>query len=153
MCEVVSGYVPTLCLDSGIISPIRLHWVKGVRVFRCDLPPALLAEWLGSFMCHCSNTGVEQTLNKSWHTKLTLGKKFSCCSCWDSHSQPFNHKSGALTNKLPWLPTFKDRCCEINQYYYSQKQSMSYKGPDTLCKSSIIIGISSMISTHMNYSS
>ena len=31
--------------------------------------------WLGSFTCHCGNTGVEQTPNKSQHTKLTLEKK------------------------------------------------------------------------------
>ena len=27
-------------------------------------------------MCHCGNTGVERTLSKSQHTKLTLEKKF-----------------------------------------------------------------------------
>ena len=27
-------------------------------------------------MCNCSNTGVERTLDKSQHTKLTLEKKF-----------------------------------------------------------------------------
>ena len=31
-------------------------------VFSCNLPPALLAEWAGSFTCYCSNTGVEQIL-------------------------------------------------------------------------------------------
>ena len=41
----------------------------------CNLPHALLAEWPGSFMCHCGNTGVEQKMNKSQHTKLTLEKK------------------------------------------------------------------------------
>ena len=46
-----------------------------VCVFGCNLPPALLAEWPGSFTCHCGNTGVEQTPNKSQHTKLTLEKK------------------------------------------------------------------------------
>ena len=64
-----------LCLDSVIVSALRLCWVKGVCVFRCNLPPALLAEWLGSFTCHCSNTGSERTLNKSQHRKLTLEKK------------------------------------------------------------------------------
>ena len=61
--------------QSGIVSPPWLCWVKGVCVFRCNLPPAPEAEWLGSFMCHCSNTGVERTPNKSQHTKLTLEKK------------------------------------------------------------------------------
>ena len=32
--------------------------------------------------------------------------KFSRRSCWDSNSQPFNHESGALTNKLSRLPDF-----------------------------------------------
>ena len=44
-------------------------------MFRCNLPPARLTEWSGSFTCHCGNMGVERTLNKSQHTKLTLEKK------------------------------------------------------------------------------
>ena len=32
------------CLDSGIVSSLRLRWVKGVCVFRCNLSSALLAE-------------------------------------------------------------------------------------------------------------
>ena len=44
-------------------------------MFRWNLPPALLAERPGSFTCHCGNTGVERTPNKSHHTKLTLEKK------------------------------------------------------------------------------
>ena len=30
-----------------------------VCVFSRNLPPTLLAEWLGSFVCNCGNTGVE----------------------------------------------------------------------------------------------
>ena len=100
--EFVSGHVPTLCLDSGIVSPLQLHWVKGVRMFSCNLLPVLLAEWPGSFMCHCGNTGVEQTPNKSQHTKLTLERKFCHRSCQDSNSQPFDQESDALANKLSW---------------------------------------------------
>ena len=33
---------------------------KGACVFNCNLPPALSAEWPGSFMCPCSNMGVKQ---------------------------------------------------------------------------------------------
>ena len=73
----VSGQVPTLSLDSSIVSPLRLHWVKGACVFRCNLPPPLLVEWSGSFTCHCGNMGVEQTPNMSQHTKITLKKKNS----------------------------------------------------------------------------
>ena len=32
-CELVSWQVPTLCLDSGIVSSLWLRWVKGVCVF------------------------------------------------------------------------------------------------------------------------
>ena len=64
-----------LCLGTGM--PAHSNFV-GSRVYvclRCDLPPALLAEWPGSFTCYCGNTGVEWTPNKSQHTKLTLEKK------------------------------------------------------------------------------
>ena len=67
-------------------SPLRLHWVKSVCMFRCNMPPALLAECPGSFMCHCGNTGVERTPNK----------KFLCQSCQDLKLQPFDHESGTL---------------------------------------------------------
>ena len=30
------------------------------KVFSCNLPPALLADWPGSFTCYCGNTGVER---------------------------------------------------------------------------------------------
>ena len=32
-------------------------------------------------------------------------RKFSCHSCWDSNLQPFDYKSGALTNMLSWRTT------------------------------------------------
>ena len=41
----------------------------------CNLPPALVAEWPGSFTCHCGIRGVEQTLNKNQHTKLNQEKR------------------------------------------------------------------------------
>ena len=66
--------IPTHCLDSDIACS-DFDGSKPICVFKCNLPPALLAEWLGSFTCHCSNTGLEWTLNKSQHTKLTLEKK------------------------------------------------------------------------------
>ena len=72
---LISGQVPTLCLNDNIVSPLWLQWVKGVHLFRCNLPPTLLEEWPGSFTCHCSNTGVERTPTKSQHTKFTLEKK------------------------------------------------------------------------------
>ena len=35
-------------------------YTYGVCVFSCNLPPALLAEWPGSFACYCGNTGLER---------------------------------------------------------------------------------------------
>ena len=54
--------------------PTSLGQVKGVCVFRCNLPPALLAKWPGSFMCYCGNKGVEQTPNKTQHTHTHTDK-------------------------------------------------------------------------------
>ena len=88
----------TLCLDSDIVSPHRLHWVEGVCLFRFILPPALLAscdvilcgwlgskyqltallaEWPGSFTCHCGNTGMERTLNKESAHRVDSGENNS----------------------------------------------------------------------------
>ena len=36
--------------------------VSGARVFSCNMPLALFAEWPGSFTCYCSNTVVERIL-------------------------------------------------------------------------------------------
>ena len=62
----------------------------------CNLQPALLAHWPGSFVCHCNNTWVEWTLNKtkSQHRKLTLEKKkISHCSCQGLNPWLWIHRS------------------------------------------------------------
>ena len=82
-------------------SPLWLHWVKGVCVFKFNLQPAFLAEWPGSFTCHCSHLGMEQTPNESQPTRLALEKKFSCRSCQDLNSQPFDHEAGSLPTSYP----------------------------------------------------
>ena len=65
-----------LCQHGGIVSPLRIRWVMDVCVCRCNLPSALLAEWSGSFMCHCSNTGVERTPNKSQSRSVWTNIKY-----------------------------------------------------------------------------
>ena len=102
--------IPTLYLHRGMVSPLRLRWVKGVYVFRCNQPPALLVQWPDSFTRHCGNTGVERTPNKSQVSTQSLlwRRKFSRRSCRDSNSQSFDHESGALSNKLSRLP--RRRC-------------------------------------------
>ena len=91
--------------DSYIVGQLWLHWVKGVWMFRCNLPPALLTEWPGSFTCHCSNRGVEQTQNKSQHTKLTLEKKFLPQLLLGFELADFRSRVRCFTNKLSRLPT------------------------------------------------
>ena len=55
-------------------------------------------------------TGVTWGWNGHWIRVSTQSRlwrrKFPCHSCWDSNSQPFDHESGALTNKLSRLPHF-----------------------------------------------
>ena len=61
--------VPTLCLDSGIVSSFWRCWIKGVCVFRCNLPPAPFGRMTGSFYV-LRHTGMKRTPNKSQHTEL-----------------------------------------------------------------------------------
>ena len=72
-------------------------------MFKCNLPPALLAECPESFACHCGDTGLERTPYKSQHTKLTPEKKILPPLLPDPNSTPFDHESGALINKLSRL--------------------------------------------------
>ena len=91
-------------LDAFCVHHTTMHHVtscKATCVFSCNLPPALLAEWPGSFMCYCGNTEVERisemrisTESRSWR------RKFSRLSCRDSNPRPFDHESGALTTEL-----------------------------------------------------
>ena len=43
VCVCARFLIGSPTLPSDIVSPLRLRWVKGVYVFRCNLPPALLA--------------------------------------------------------------------------------------------------------------
>ena len=130
-CELVYGYVPTLCVDNGIASPLRLRWVKGTCLFWWNLPPALLAVWSGSFTCHCGNMGVDQTPNKTQHPKLTLEKKILQPLLPGFELQPFDHESGALTNKLSRLrnitrPSLSEVPAHDAQPHYSTFPSILY---------------------------
>ena len=46
-----------------------------ICIFGCNLPPAFLAEWPGSFTRHCGYTRVEGTPNKSQHGQLILERQ------------------------------------------------------------------------------
>ena len=94
-CELVSRYVPSLCLHSSIVGPLQLPRVKGVHMFRYNLLPALLAEWPGSLMCHCSNMGVKWTptlcIKLLKPAKLNNSNTTTCPRCVDIHIFYFSH--------------------------------------------------------------
>ena len=72
--------------------------IREVDACLCHQPPALLAEWPGSFTCYCSNTDTE--ISVSTESRPWRRLKFSRRSCRDSNPRPFNHESGALTTDL-----------------------------------------------------
>ena len=112
------------CLDNGIVGPLRLRWVKGVCVFRCNLPPALLGN--DRFFCvlFLRATAVTRGWNghrirvstQSWLRK----RKFSRRSCRDSNSQPFDHESGTVptsyTEARPKCSALKGISLNPDQY-------------------------------------
>ena len=102
----IPKYVPTLCLDSGIVSPLQLLWVKGVYMYRCNLPPALLAKWRGSFTCLYSNTGVERTPSKTHHAEWNLEKKILPLLLRGCELATYWSRVWSFTNKLSRLPSY-----------------------------------------------
>ena len=93
-CELVSWEVPTLCLDSGIVSSLRLRWVKGVCGFRCNLPPALIQNDRGLLRATAVTRGGTDT--ESAH-KVNSGEE----NYRDLNSQPFDRESGAERTSYP----------------------------------------------------
>ena len=111
-------------------------------MFRCNLPLALLAEWPGSFMCHCGNTWVEQT-HESQQTKLTLemkilslllpGFKLATFRTWVWHSNQqvipaifMPCVSSCLVSKAVWWNYQVQSFCTHLQYWV-QALDMSIK--------------------------
>ena len=51
------------CLSACFVYTIQSFIIKphmqGARAFSYNMPPALLAEWPGSFACYCGNTGLK----------------------------------------------------------------------------------------------
>ena len=68
----------------------------GVCVFRCNLPHALLSEWLGSLP------------NKNHYTKLTLEKKMIPLLLLELKHTTFQSQVWCSSNKLSWLPSFNN---------------------------------------------
>ena len=90
----------------------------GAGVSSCNLPPALLVEWPGSFMCYCGNTGGRTDTGigvstESWPWR----RKFSHRSFRDSNPQPSYHESDALTTELS--PLTKRACCQYTKFSFN----------------------------------
>ena len=79
---------------------------------QCNLPPVLLAKWLGSFMCHCGNIGWNGHRIRVSTESLLWRTKFSCPSRRDLNLQPLNHESRALPASY--------HCTEIRHKHTSQ---------------------------------
>ena len=86
-----------------------------VCVFSCNLPPALLPEWPGSFTCYCGNTGVFGQKYESAQ-KVDPWEENSPSSCRDSNLGPFDHESDALTTELSPLPNNNNKSDQQQQH-------------------------------------
>ena len=79
------------------------------RVYACLGVTCHLHFWLndrGLLRATAVTRGVERTLNKSQHTKLTLEKKIFPLLLPGFKLKLFDHKSGTLTSKLSQLPSY-----------------------------------------------
>ena len=111
-------------------------------MFSCNLPPAPLAKWPGSFTCYCGNTGVERmdteirVSTESWPWR----RKFSRRSCRDSNPWPFDHESGALTTE-PSPPPQWDHCCccWFKQHLFHMSQYINNRTVGPRSKQKLVI--------------
>ena len=94
-------------MDS-IVSPLQLHWVKGVCMFRSNLPPALFCRMTGVFYMPLLQQGVGMDTKQESSQKANSGwlwrRKFSHHSCRDLNFQPFDYESGMLPAELSRPP-------------------------------------------------
>ena len=87
---------------------LQCYFIKatymGACVFSSNLPPALLAEWLGTLRATVVTRRWNRNRNKSQHWKWR--RIFSHRSCWDLNPRPFNHKSDILPLSYPCFISF-----------------------------------------------
>ena len=82
----------------------KSHNMQGACMFSCNLPPALLAEWPGSFMCYCSGTDTEiRVSTESWPWR----RQFPTTPVGTWTRGPFDQEPDALTAELPPLPSVR----------------------------------------------
>ena len=76
-------------------------YTSGACMFSCNLPPALLPEWPGSFTCYSAvirgGTDTEIiVITERWLWRRKFSRRF----CRGSNPGPFDHEPGALTTEL-----------------------------------------------------
>ena len=120
-------WVLTLCLDSTI-SPLWLQWVIGVHVFHYNLPPALLAQWRGSFMLYWG--GMETEIRVSTEC-LLCRKQFSHRSCCRSNLRHSDSESGTLQLSVPppplWLIIHQTNFQNVLAERQTERQGQKYR--------------------------
>ena len=112
---------------------MQSHIRNGVCMFSCNLPPALLAEWPGSFTCYCGNMGMEQI--PKW---VNPREENSPAAPAGIQTRDLStHKSGALTTELsppPVKRAHKARTCwyhwPFHLIYWYQVKEKYLKGMD-----------------------
>ena len=93
-----------------IVRTLRPLWVKGVCMFRYNLPPVPLAKWMGSFPRHVCNMGVEghqikvSTQSQPWREREKK-KAISNHSGWGFNLWLSNQESGTLATELSQSPS------------------------------------------------
>ena len=128
-CWVVTWLVPhetaaVLARYASTIMSCKATCIGCMHNVYCNLPPELLANWLGSFTCYRSNMREERILKSVSTESWPWRRKLSCHSSWDSNPKPFNHESRALTTELSTLPVHQSACkCLLHTTFTNPKQN------------------------------
>ena len=93
-CETAAVSVHILCTPCNhtpvySVTLFKAIYVECICMSSCNLPPALLAEWPGCFMHHCSNTERNRYCCKHQHRKLTLEAKICLPLFWGLRTATF----------------------------------------------------------------
>ena len=97
----------TFCIHHApVYSSLSFKATYIMCMFKRNLPPAHLAEWPGSFMCHCCNTGVERLLKQESEQKVDWRRKFSHRSRRGIEPATFRLRSSATERSTPPFSAF-----------------------------------------------
>ena len=111
----------TFCIHHApVYSSLSFKATYIMCMFKRNLPPAHLAEWPGSFMCHCCNTGVERLLKQESEQKVDSGEEnFPTAPAGESNPQPSDYGALPLSDPRPRFLRFR----------YFPSYQMSHRAP------------------------